>query len=119
MSTKKNIKKDFKEEILIPENVKLELFGSLIKITGPKGNNERRLTDPKISIKIEGNKIILSSKRYKLKEKRILQTFKAHISNMINGALNDHIYRLKICSGHFPMNVSVSNNKLIIKNFFV
>ncbi len=118
MSTKKSIKKAFKEEILIPENIKLELFGSLIKITGPKGNNEKKLADPNISIKVEDNKIILSSKSHKRKEKRILQTFKAHISNMINGVINDYVYKLKICSGHFPMNVSVSNNKLIIKNFF-
>ena len=37
---------------------------------------------------------------------------------MINGVLNQYTYTLKICSGHFPMNVSVVNDKVIIKNFF-
>jgi large subunit ribosomal protein L6 len=45
-------------------------------------------------------------------------TFKSHLNNLIKGVLNSYTYTLKICSGHFPMNVSVSNNKVIIKNFF-
>jgi len=56
--------------------------------------------------------------RYTKKEKRILKTIKSHLNNLIKGVINQYIYTLKICSGHFPMNVSVSNNKVIIKNFF-
>jgi len=37
---------------------------------------------------------------------------------MIKGSSQNHVYTMKICSGHFPMNVSVSNNKLSVKNFF-
>ena len=36
---------------------------------------------------------------------------------MNKGALNGYRYTLKICSGHFPMSVSVGNNQLIVKNF--
>ncbi len=118
MSTKQKPRTLFKEEIDIPENVKLDISSSLIKVNGPNGSNERRFIDPKINIKKEGNKIILSSNRYTKKEKRVIKTFKAHIINLIKGASNLYVYNLKICSGHFPMNVSVSNNKIIIKNFF-
>ena len=118
MSTK-NIKKNvFNEELNIPENVELNIEGSLIKIKGPEGDNERRLINPRIKIKKENNKLILTSENYTKKQKRILKTFKAHLRNMINGVLNQYTYTLKICSGHFPMNVSVVNDKVIIKNFF-
>src|SRR3989338_3940685 len=37
---------------------------------------------------------------------------------MIKGANEAHQYVLKICSGHFPMTVSINKNELVIKNFF-
>lgn len=119
MSTEEKIKKIvYKEEIIIPESVQLDITGSLIKVKGSDSQNERRLIDPKISIKKENNKVLLTSTNYTRKQKRILKTFKAHIKNLIDGAVNPYIYYLKICSGHFPMSVSISNNKIIIKNFY-
>jgi large subunit ribosomal protein L6 len=47
----------------------------------------------------------------------MMQTFKAHIKNLIRGVMEGHLYKLKICSGHFPMSVSVSGEEFIIKNF--
>jgi len=117
MSTKEK-KSTFREELTIPENIELDINGSLIKVKGQNGSNERRLVDPRIKIKKENNKVILESTNYTKKEKRNLMTFKSHINNLIQGILNPYVYTLKICSGHFPMNVSISNNKLIIKNFF-
>lgn len=119
MSTKKKLKREpFREEILIPNGVEVEFSNSLIKLKGPNGVNQRRLVNPNINIKKEENKIILLSTTSKRKEKRILKTFNAHIINLIRGMVNPYTYTLKICSGHFPMNISVSNHKLIIKNFF-
>ena len=37
---------------------------------------------------------------------------------MAKGVLEGYKYTLKICSGHFPMNVSVGGGQLIVKNFF-
>ena len=47
----------------------------------------------------------------------MIGTFVAHSNNMIRGSKENHTYTLKICSGHFPMNVSVSDSKLTVKNF--
>ena len=46
----------------------------------------------------------------------MIGTFKAHLKNMIKGATEGHIYQMKICSSHFPMNVELKNNELSIKN---
>ena len=35
---------------------------------------------------------------------------------MMSGANEPHKYIMKICSGHFPMNVSVAKNEFIVKN---
>ena len=47
----------------------------------------------------------------------MLYTFKAHINNLIRGIKEGFTYKLKICSSHFPMSVSVEGDEVIIKNF--
>jgi len=110
------MREDIRKEIEIPENINVKIDHT-IKITGPQGEVEKKLAHPKIKISSENNKIILESKNATKKEKKITNSFCAHLNNMLKGVVEKHIYRLKICSGHFPMNVSVQNNQLIIKNF--
>jgi len=110
------MKEDLKEEIEIPEQVKIEI-DQIIKVSGPQGEVEKKLTHPKIKITQENNKIVIQSPKATKKEKKILRYFYIHLKNMIQGVLEKYNYKLKICSGHFPMNVSVNNNQLIIKNF--
>jgi large subunit ribosomal protein L6 len=59
----------------------------------------------------------LSVKVINKKSKKTANSFKAHIKNMVKGANEGHIYKLKICSGHFPMTVSLKGETLEIKNF--
>jgi len=110
------MKEDIKKEIELPEQVSIDL-NLTIKITGPQGEVEKKLIHPKIKIKQEEGKIILESKNATKKGKKIINSFEAHIKNMISGVNEKHTYKIKICSGHFPMNVSVNNNQLIVKNF--
>ena len=39
------------------------------------------------------------------------------MKNMVKGVVEPFQYKVKICSGHFPMNVSMSGQELIVKNF--
>jgi len=111
------MKEDLKEEIVLVEGVTAQIDNNLLKIKGPKGEVERNFLHPKLNIKVENNKIILSVSKATKTEKKILGSFNSHIKNMIAGVQKLFEYKIKICSGHFPMNVSVSGNELVIKNF--
>ena len=111
------MKEDLVREIELSEGVSAQLDGSLLKLKGAKGEVERAFVHPKITIKLEGNKIILQAPKGTKREKKIISSFYSHINNMVDGVQEHHEYKLKICSGHFPMNVSVSGNELTIKNF--
>lgn len=110
-----------KEKIIktieLPDNVSASLNGQSLLIKGPKGEAKRELKQRNVSIKTEGKKIIFESERSTKTDKKIIGSLAAHIKNMIKGSLQNHFYILKICSGHFPMNVSVANNKFTVKNF--
>lgn len=110
--------KDIEEKISIPKEIEVKIEGNTIKVKGPEGENERRLVNPKIKISKKEDFIIIESKKPTKKEKKIVNTFKSHIKNLIKGTEQKFVYRLKICSGHFPINTSIDKNNLIIKNFF-
>ena len=106
-----------KEEIEIPEEVQVEMNKFLIKITGKNGTLERRFVHPIIRIQKKENKLLMEAKNITKREKRMIGTFKAHLKNMIHGVSEGYEYHLKICSGHFPMTVTLEGDGLIIKNF--
>jgi large subunit ribosomal protein L6 len=110
--------KDIIEKIEIPEGVNVEIEGYMIKVKGPKGENQRVLKCPKIEIKKENKSIAIISKKPTKREKKMVFTFKAHINNLLKGVKEGFVYKLKICSSHFPMNASVDGNIVLIKNFF-
>jgi len=94
-----------------------ERNGKFVTVKGTKGELKRKLSDNNIIIKNEGETLHLSFEKTGKKQKAQLFTTAAHIKNMIKGTLNGYNYKLKICSGHFPMNVSLKGDKFEIKNF--
>lgn len=113
----KMAKKDLLETLEIPNGIIVTKENDFLVVLGQKGVIKRKFGNPKIKLEITGNKITLLSKSASKREKAVLLTYKAHIKNALKGSNESFIYKLKICSGHFPMNVSVSNDVLIIKNF--
>ena len=112
------MKQELLQEIVtIPQEITLELDGSLFKIVGPKGIIQRRLDYPFISIQKNNNQVIFSAKNATKKHKKIINTFKSHVKNMIRGVQEGYEYKLKICYTHFPITVTVKDNEITIKNF--
>lgn len=105
------------ETIELPEGVSATLENARLTMKGPKGEVSRVFLSKRVSIVINGNKISFVAENITRREKKILFTFKAHVANMARGVAEGHTYRLKICSGHFPMNVSVKGVAFEIKNF--
>jgi len=111
------MKENIQEKIEIPKEIEISIVEGVINVKGPKGEASRKLVHPRIKIEVKDSDLLLSSEKATKREKTMIGTFKAHIKNMIRGVGEGHVYKLKICSGHFPMNVSVSGEELIVKNF--
>ena len=108
---------ELKIEIKIPQDVEIKHEGRNIHVKGKKGEVHRRLADIHMTVDIQKDKIALSYPRNGKKQKSKLHTTRAHLRNMIEGVHNGYNYKLKICSGHFPMNVALKGDTLEIKNF--
>ena len=109
--------KEMVEEVELPEGTEFKIEGNVMTAKGSKGESSKRLFQPKINVKVEGRKIVISAKNATKREKTKIGTFKAHIKNLVKGANEGFVYRMKICSGHFPMNVSFTKEEFSVKNF--
>jgi len=110
-----------KKVVSIPSEIELNLEGSLLNVRGNRGENQKLMTSPLVRIKKEDTMLNFYARgkegKITKKEKRVIGTFAAHISNLIIGITEGFEYKLKICSGHFPMTVKVESEEVVIKNF--
>lgn len=110
-------KKKFEAEIEIPQGCTFALESKLIRVKGPKGEITRPTDDKKVIVKPEGNTINITYDKSGQREKKKLFTLVSHIKNMLKGVQEGYNYKLKICSGHFPMAVTVKGDTYEVKNF--
>lgn len=111
------VKENIVQKVNLPEGISASVKNGLLTIKGPKGDVSRNLFHPKINIIVDDENVSFEIKRFTQKEKKIVQTFIAHLKNMFKGVTQGHEYKLKICSGHFPMNVSIKGKTFEVKNF--
>lgn len=105
------------EELELPEGVSVTFEGMNVVVKGPKGEVTRMLFSKQVEMKVDSNRVQFTARKATKREKRMIGTFRAHLRNIVKGVTEGHFYRLKVCSGHFPMNVSVKGSEFIVKNF--
>jgi len=102
----------------LPEGVSATIEKGTITVKGPEGEVSRTLPPRVITITTESNEIKLApSKQETRREKRMINTYRAHLRNMIKGVQEPYTYKLKVCSSHFPMKVQSQGDKLVVSNF--
>jgi len=110
------MKQDLEKEMSLLDGATATLSGDKLTIKGKKGEITRRVPT-QLHLKIDGDKLSLSSKKATRREKKLLFTYAAHIKNMVKGATQGFVYKLKICSGHFPMKVACKGSTFSVTNF--
>ncbi|MBN2368539.1 50S ribosomal protein L6 [Candidatus Woesearchaeota archaeon] len=110
-------KKEIVESIEVPEGISVSREDNSLIVNGPKGSVTRKFDNPNVSFEVKDRAIIFTAKSSSKKEKAVVHAYRAHIRNAFAGCEEHFVYKLKVCSGHFPMNISMSGDTLVIKNF--
>lgn len=105
------------ETIELPHGVSAHVAGLSVVVKGPKGESKRDVATKRVNVAVHEGKVVFTSKNATKNDKRTLQTNAAHVRNMVRGAEKGHVYKLKICSGHFPMSVTIKGTTFEVKNF--
>lgn len=102
----------------LPQGVEGHAEGTILFLKGPKGEISKDFFLNNVSVKVtDTRKIMINSEDKTKRGKRFSRTASAHIKNMIHGVANGVIYKLKVCSSHFPISAEIKNNELLVKNF--
>jgi large subunit ribosomal protein L6 len=104
-------------KVRIPEGVKVHLDGTTLKVTGSKGQLERNIRFPQVTINIDGKEVVIATESRKKEITAMVGTFEAHTKNMCRGVLDGFEYRMKVVYSHFPIQLKLQGNKLEISNF--
>jgi len=103
--------------IEVPEGIEAKIELDRIIIKGPKGEVSRTYPTKNLKIELKDKKIYVAPLQKGARVRALVGTFEAHIKNMLKGVVEPYVYKLKVCSTHFPINVKLSGRELQITNF--
>jgi len=109
--------KEMKKTIPIPEGVTVSYENRVFTASGGKGTNTKNLWYPGITITINDSEVVVDSTSVRKQQKAMVGTLASHISNLMKGVVDGYEYRLKVVYAHFPMQLKVEGDKLVISNF--
>ena len=102
--------------IELPDDVTYDHDNHTITIDGPEGTITKEITDKRISVSGDDH-ITLTYPHATKTAKRLIYSNASRIRNAVHGTIDPWTYKMKICSGHFPMQVQTQDNNLVIENF--
>ncbi|MDO9516434.1 MAG: 50S ribosomal protein L6 [Methanosarcinaceae archaeon] len=109
--------KELKKTVPIPDGVTITYEGNVFSASGKKGNNQRFIWFPGITIKVTDSEVTVDAVLSRKKQKAMVGTLASHINNMMKGVSDGFEYRMKVVYSHFPMQIKVEGNKFVIGNF--
>ncbi|MDD1716311.1 MAG: 50S ribosomal protein L6 [Methanolinea sp.] len=104
-------------KVSIPEGVKIDFQGTVLRVKGPKGQLERNFWFPQITVTASDKDVIISTGSNRKMITAMVGTIAAHIQNMCTGVTRGFEYRMKVVYSHFPIQLKLQGKRLEINNF--
>jgi large subunit ribosomal protein L6 len=104
-------------EIELPEDVTASTDRFDLTIEGPEGSVSRRLWFPDVDVSADDEQVVIASDAEDAKTKATMGTFESHVDNMIHGVAEGWEYKMQVHYSHFPMQVAVEGDEVVIQNF--
>ncbi len=106
-----------RREIEIPDGVTATMDRFDITVEGDNGRVTRRLWYPDVTVTVEGDTVVIETDDDNAKTRATVGTFESHVANMIHGVTEGWEYTMEVFYSHFPMQVSVQGEEVVIENF--
>ncbi|MFD1514841.1 50S ribosomal protein L6 [Halomarina rubra] len=118
-------------EIELPDDVDASLDHLDLTVEGENGSVTRKLWFPDVAVSveevtIEGGEdeddreveaVVIESADADRKTAATIGTFESHVRNMVHGVTTGWEYQMEVFYSHFPMQVDVEGDEVVIANF--
>jgi large subunit ribosomal protein L6 len=105
------------EKVEFPAGVEVSMSGDMIVVKGPKGELQRSMYYPGISIVIDDEHLVISTESGRKTVYAMVGTFASHIRNMCIGVTVGYEFSMKVVYSHFPIQLKLLPGILEIGNF--
>jgi len=109
-----------KEQLVIPDDVKVSVKSRVVQVTGKRGKLVRNFRHARVDISMPKKNLLVVEKWFGTnKENAVVRTICSHINNMIKGVTKGFCYKMRSVYAHFPINtvVSDSGQAVEVRNF--
>ena len=100
-----------------PEDVSVEVDHLDVTVSGPNGSVSRRLWYPNVSVSVDDGSVVIETDVEDAKTTATVGTFESHIENAFHGVTEGWEYEMEVFYSHFPMQVRVEDDEVVIENF--
>ncbi|MFQ3293244.1 MAG: large subunit ribosomal protein L6 [Halobacteriales archaeon] len=104
-------------EVDIPDDVTATVDHLDLTVEGPNGSVTRRLWYPDVSVSVADDVVVIESDAENSKTNSTVGTFESHVENMVHGVTEGWEYHMEVFYSHFPMQVTVEGEEVVIENF--
>ncbi len=102
----------------VPGDVEVEVSPpAQVRVKGRLGELVKDLSHMGVRLEKEDGAVVIRLYGKGRRAKAMMGTAQSIIKNMITGVTQGFTYKMKIISSHFPMNVKVQGDQVIIENF--
>ena len=115
MSTKQLGK--FSTEVKIPDDVKVSFKSHMLNVEGPLGKTYKNFKKIPVDIEIGDSSVLLKAQGTRNANFAIMNTARSIIRNLFEGVIEGYTIKMKVVFSHFPINVKVEGNQVLIENF--
>ncbi|MFB6282052.1 MAG: 50S ribosomal protein L6 [Haloferacaceae archaeon] len=103
--------------IELPDEVTATVDHLDLTVEGPNGAVERRLWYPDVRVSVEDGAVVIDADADDAETTATVGTFESHVRNMIHGVTEGWEYRMEVYYAHFPMQVEVEDDEVVVSNF--
>ncbi|MFW6320872.1 MAG: 50S ribosomal protein L6 [Halohasta sp.] len=103
--------------IELPDDVSATVDHLDLTVEGPDGSVTRRLWYPDVDVSTNDDEVVIESDVEDAKTTATIGTFESHVRNMVHGVTDGWEYKMAVHYAHFPMQVSVDGDEVVIENF--
>ncbi|MFB6119091.1 50S ribosomal protein L6 [Halosegnis sp.] len=101
----------------VPEEVTASIDHLDLTVEGPEGSVTRRLWYPNVTVAVEDGAVHIRATETDAKTNATVGTFESHVENMLHGVTEGWEYTMEVFYSHFPMQVNVEDEEVVIENF--
>ena len=105
------------KKVVLPKGFEAEIMGNILMLKYNNKEEQKAFRTKVIELGIKDRAIFVKGLNEKKKTNAVINTTIKCIKNLINGMQYGYEYRMRIIHSHFPMNVQVSGQEIIITNF--